>query len=116
MSDTQIPAALKDPDIGDAYQDAYDALGRAYWDATDIESKDLIHGAMEAIGQIITAIDEEDLANNTQAFLDVKPTIDGANVALKKIKDDIARITRNIATASTVIASVSKVLSMWSMV
>ncbi len=116
MSDTQIPAALKNPDIGDAYQEAYDALGRAYWEATDIESKDLIYGAQEAIGEIITSLDEEELATNTQEFIRIKPTIDGANTALKKIKDQIAQITRNIATASMVVAAASKVLSMWSMV
>lgn len=116
MSTTPIPSALQNPDLGDAYQAAYDALGRAYWEASDVDSKDLIHGAQEAIGEIITAIDEEDLATNTQAFLQLKPTIDGANAALKKIKDDIAKITRNISTASIVVAAVSKVLSIWSMV
>ena len=113
MSTASIPPALKDPNIGNLYQDAYDALGRAYWDATDIVYKDLIHGAMEALGDIITAIDEEDLANNTELFKELKPQIDGVNTALAQIKTQINQITKNIATASMVIGAVSKVLSMW---
>lgn len=116
MSSTPQPPALQNPDLGDIYQDAYDALGRAYWDATDIESKDLIHGVQEAIGDVITAIDEEDLAHNTDLFNDLRPKIDGINTALKKIKDEITQITKNINTASMVVAAVSKVLSLWSMV
>src|ERR1700739_4609390 len=116
MSSTPLPLALQNPGIGAAYQAAYDALGRAYWDATDIESKDLIHGAQEAIGDIITAIDEEDLAHNTDLFNNLKPKIDGINTALKKIKDQITQITKNINTASMVVGAVSKVLSLWSMV
>jgi hypothetical protein len=116
MSSTPQPPALQNADLGDIYQDAYDALGRAYWDATDIESKDLIHGAQEAIGDVITAIDEEDLAHNTDLFNNLKPKIDGINTALKKIKDEITQITKNINTAAMVVGAVSKVLSLWSMV
>jgi hypothetical protein len=116
MSSTPIPPALSNPDAGTLYQDAYDALGRAYWDATDVGSKDLIHGAMEAMGDIITALDEEDLAHNTELFNQLKPTIDGVNKALSEIKAQISQITKNISTAATVIAAASKVLSLWSMV
>jgi hypothetical protein len=116
MSSTPIPPALGNPDVGTIYQDAYDALGRAYWDATDVGNKDLIHGAMEAMGDIITALDEEDLAHNTELFNELKPTIDGVNKALTEIKAQITQITKNISTASMVIGAVSKVLSIWSMV
>ncbi len=116
MSSTPLPSALQNPDLGDIYQDAYDALGRAYWDATDIKDKDLIYGVQEAIGEIISAIDEEDLAHNTDLFNDLKPKIDNVNTALKKIKDEINQITKNINTAAMVVGAVSKLLSLWSMV
>jgi hypothetical protein len=104
-------APLANPDPAEAYEDVYDALSKAYWDATDVDSKDRIHGAMEAIAEIITAYDEEDLANNTTLFLQLKPKINATNAALKSIKDDIAKITRNINTVTEVTAAVSKVLS-----
>lgn len=113
MSTPTTPPILQNPDPGDTYQAAYDALGRAYWEASDIASKDLIHGAQEGIGEILTAIDEQDLANNTPAFIALKPKIDAVNTALQTIKDQINQITKNINTAATVISAVSKVLSLW---
>lgn len=116
MSSSPIPTALQAPDVGATYQAAFDALGRAYWDASDIVSKDLVHGAMEALGEIITAINQQDLAHNTQLFNQLKPKIDGVNMALKQIKDQINQITKNISTAAIVIGAVGKVLSLFSMV
>ena len=113
MSSPTTAPILQNPDPGDTYQAAYDALGRAYWDASDMASKDLIHGAMEAMNEIITAIDEQDLANNTQLFITFKPKIDAVNTALQTIKIQINQITKNISTAATVIATVTKVLSLW---
>ncbi len=112
MSSMTIPPVLQNPDLGDAYQDTFDALGRAYWDASDIASKDLVHGTQEAIGHIITAIDEHDLAHNTELFLELTPKIKAVNEALEEIKNCITKITKNIDTAADVISAVSKLLSL----
>ncbi|MCU1319285.1 MAG: hypothetical protein JWP98_803, partial [Edaphobacter sp.] len=58
---------LQNPATVDAYQALYDSLGRAYWDASDIGSKDLVQGAREAIYDIITELDEAQLDANTAA-------------------------------------------------
>jgi hypothetical protein len=100
------------PDLAAAYQQAYDALGTAYWDASDIASKDLLHGTQEAIGDIITALDEDAIAGNTAAFTALNAKVKAVNVQLQEIKDSISTITKNIDTASTVLAAVSKVLSL----
>lgn len=113
MSNPATPPILQNPDPGATYQAAYDALGRAYWEASDMANKDLIHGAQEAIGEIITAIDEQDLANNTQLFITFKPKIDAVNKTLQTIKDEINQITKNISTAATVVSAISKVLTVW---
>jgi hypothetical protein len=73
MSTQTMPSVLQNADLAAAYQKTFDALGRAYWDASDIPNKDLIHGTQEAIGDIITAFDEEDLAHNTALFLELRP-------------------------------------------
>lgn len=112
MSSSTIPSVFQRPDIGDAYQETFDALGRAYWDASKIEDKDLIHGTQEAIGDIITAIDEQDLANNTAVFIQLMPKIEAVNSALTTIQSQISNITRNINTASTVLSAISKILSL----
>lgn len=110
---TAVPSVLQNPDPGATYQAAYDALGRAYWDASDIQSKDLIHGAQQAIGDIITAIDEQQLSTNTELFIQLTPKIKAINTALAQIQKDITTITKNIDTAGTVIAAITKVLSLY---
>jgi hypothetical protein len=112
MSTSSSPI-LQNPDAAATYQAVYDALGRAYWEASDINSKDLIYGAQEAIGEIITTLDEQDLASNTNVFIQLKPKIDAVNVSLQTIQAQISTITKNINTASTVISVISKALSLF---
>jgi hypothetical protein len=112
MSST--PATIsQDSDPGAAYQAAYDALGKAYWEASDIDSKDLVYGAQQAIGDILTAIDEQQLATNTALFVQLTPKIKAINQTLQNIEKQITQITKNLDTASTVISTINKVLSVW---
>lgn len=110
---TPTPSILQNPDAATTYQDLYDALGRAYWEASDINGKDLIYGAQEAIGKIITALDGQDLANNTDLFIQLRPKIAAVNASLQTIQAQISTITKNIGTASTVIAVINKALSLF---
>lgn len=107
------PQVLQNPDPGVAFQTLYDALGRAYWDASDVPSKDLIHGAQEAVGEIITAIDKQQLADNTAIYAQLASTIKTTNKVLEKIQADIDKITKNIKTAATVLSAISTVLSLF---
>jgi hypothetical protein len=109
----QASPVLQNPDPGAIYKAAYDALGRAYWDASDVQSKDLVFGAQQAIGDMITAIDEQQLATNTALFVQLTPKIKAINAALLEIQKQIATITRNIDTAASVIAAANKVLSLY---
>jgi hypothetical protein len=104
---------LQNPDPGATYQAAYDALGKAYWDASDIEFKDLVYGAQQAIGDIITAYDEQQLATNTALFIQLTPKIKAINTALTQIQKNITAITKNIDTAASVISAITKVLSIF---
>jgi|ERR1035438_3968124 predicted restriction endonuclease len=103
----------QNPDPGATYQAAFDALGQAYWDASDIDSKDLIHGTQMAIGDILTAINQQQLTTNTALFIQLTPKIKAINTALAEIQTDITKITRNINTTATVVSAVSKVLSLF---
>ncbi len=111
MSTTPSPI-LQNPDPAAAYQAVYDALGNAYWEASDINSKDLVYGAQQAIAEILTALDEQDLASNTSIFIQLQPKIAAVNASLKTIQEQISTITKNINTASTVISVISKALSL----
>lgn len=110
---TTPPSILQNPDVASSYQAVFDALGRAYWEASDINSKDLIHGAQEAVGEILTQLDQQDLADNTNAFVQLQPKITAVNASLQNIKNQITNITKNISTAGTVISAISKVLSLF---
>ena len=110
---TTLPPILQNPDAAATYQAVYDALGRAYWEASDINSKDLIYGAQEAIGEIISTLDEQGLASNTEVFIQLQPKIAAVNASLQTIQKQISTITKNINTAATVITVISKALSLF---
>jgi len=112
MNTPAIPSLPQNPDIAAAYQQAFDALGTAYWDASDPTSKALIRGTKDAIGDIITVLDEQDLATNTAAFLALTPKMKAINDQLKQIEASINQITKNIDTVSSVLAAANKVLSL----
>lgn len=109
------PPILKNPTTIDDYQALYDALGRAYWEASDINSKDLVQGARESIYDIITDLDEAQLDANTALFVAVQPNIKQTCATLEKIQADIDAITKNITTASQVVDAIGKVLSIAAM-
>lgn len=109
--DASTPAPLADPDTIAAYRALYDTLGRAYWEASDINAKDTIQGARDAIYDILTDLNIAQLQANTTLFLVVIPKVRQTNIALGKIEDDITSITKNINTASSVIASIAKMMS-----
>jgi hypothetical protein len=110
---TTLPPILQNPDTAASYQAVYDALGRAYWEASDINSKDLVYGAQEAIGDILTQLDEQELASNSNFFIQLQPKIAAVNASLKTIQAQIGNITKNVNTAATVISAISKVLSLF---
>jgi hypothetical protein len=105
--------ALQQVDLGAAYQQVYDLLGTMYWEASDLDAKDLIFGAREAVAEIIDDIDQQGLKSNEQAMKALAPRFSAANAALKRIQDDVAEITRNVSTAASAVAAISKVLSLF---
>ena len=112
---TTVPPVLEGPDAIATYQALYDTLGRAYWEASDLPSKDTIQGARDAIYDILTDLNIAKLKANTALYLALIPKIRHANESLEKIKDDIGDITKNITTAGTVIAAITRVLSIAAM-
>ena len=109
-ADTTAPPSLANPETIATYKALYDTLGRAYWEASDINAKDTIQGARDAIYDILTDLNIAQLQANTALYLAVMPKIRQTNAALNKIKDQIAQITKNINTASSVVAAVAKVI------
>jgi hypothetical protein len=111
-----VTPALRRPEAIAAYKDLYDTLGRAYWEASDLHSKDRIQGARDAIYDILTDLNIAKLQANTAAYEALLPKVDHANKTLEEIKDDIGTITKNITTAASVMTAVTRVLSIVAMV
>lgn len=107
------PTLPTQPDAGDAYQAVYDLLGTMYWQASDLPTKDQIFGAREEVGEIIDAIDAQQLKDNTAAFKALGPKIALANRALRQIQADVEKITKNISTAASIVAAIGKVIALF---
>ena len=106
-----LPPAFSNPDTVETYKALYDILGRAYWEASDLNAKDTIQGARDSIYEILTDLNIAKLEANTALFQSLKTKIRDSNKALDDIREKINSITKNISTASSVIASITKVLS-----
>jgi hypothetical protein len=114
-TDATVPPILEGPDAIATYQALYDTLGRAYWEASDLNSKDTIQGARDAIYDILTDLNIAKLKANTALYLALIPKIKHSNEALKKIQDDISNITKNITTAANVVSAITKALNIAAM-
>jgi len=106
-----LPPAFSNPDTVETYKALYDILGRAYWEASDLNAKDTIQGARDSLYEILTDLNRAKLEANTALFQSLKTKIRDSNKALDEIKDKINNITKNISTASNVIAAITKVVS-----
>ena len=111
-----LPISMVDPkqsaDPLAYYQELFDTLGEAYWDASDIASKDQIQGARDATLKIITGITKQRLEANTAAMVTLQSLVERTSVALEEIQKSVNKIIRNIETAGKVEAAIAKVLSL----
>lgn len=113
MATNPLPANLQPRDLIASYQAILDALSSAYWEASDMQSKDLIYGVEQSIGDIITTLTTAQVENLTKQFVALTPKITATNTALQKIKDQVSQITKNIGTASTLVNGITKILSLF---
>lgn len=113
MATNPLPANLQPRDLIASYQAILDALSSAYWEASDMPSKDLIYGAEQSIQDIITTLTSSQVETLTKQFVALKPKIDATNAALTQIKAQVNQITKNIGTASTLVAGITKILSLF---
>lgn len=111
-----VPEALKGEEAIAGYKTLYETLGRAYWEASDLHSKDTIQGAREAVYEIMTDLNIAKLKANTAAYVALMTKVTDTNCALEAIRRDIGNITKNITTAASVIHAVTRVLDIVAMV
>ena len=107
-----VPAPLQPADPKAYYQQLFDSLGDAYWAASDVAAKDQIQGARDAVHQILTAITQAQLDEDTSELISLGAIVDKTNIALKKLQGDIDSIVKKIQVAADVESAIGKVLSL----
>src|SRR5689334_19841967 len=83
-----------------ALQDLFNQLNDAYWEASTIESKDLIAGCAQAVSDVLTEFNQVDFSSRTPAFTQLAADITKINKKLKQLKDNIDNIIHRISTVT----------------
>lgn len=95
-----------------AYLALFNALGDAYWAASDLDAKDQIQGVRDAVHRIITEINQAQLEADTAQLINLTPYVTRTNEALKRLQSDISSIVKRIEVAAEVESAIAKVLSL----
>ncbi len=98
-------------DVQDAYSDLYDALNDAYWAASTIEGKDLLHGLAEAVYDIDSQLNVADVKSRDDEFKQLTTSVGIVNAKLQTLQTEIDGIVHNISVATSVVNATVKVLS-----
>jgi hypothetical protein len=94
-----------------AYQQLFDALTQAYWDATDISMKDQITSVKDELLDLIQNLDQIKIQAGTEILSQVTAQLTTVNKELKAIKDQITTITKRISTIGQVTAAIDRAIS-----
>jgi hypothetical protein len=106
------PDPLQQADPKAYYQHLFDSLGDAYWAASTMDAKDQIQAARESAFEILTAITQAQLDNDTSQLTALTGVVTKTNAALVKLQADIDSIVKKIAVAADVEKAIAEVLSL----
>jgi predicted restriction endonuclease len=110
MSDQASQAVTLDQ-VTNAFQALYEALQDAYWDASDIQTKDQITGVMEVVSDILTDLDQQGVQQDNAALTAIKQQIASIQTKLDTLKTQIDSIIHNVATATQVASAIDTAVS-----
>jgi hypothetical protein len=98
--------------LHDCWGELHQKLYAAYWAASTAESKDRIIGVDEVVVDIITALDQQDLAANTPAFKALAKSVADANARLKQLQKNIDMIVHNIQVAKDATSAIDQAVGL----
>lgn len=99
-------------DVHDAYGELYQALTDAYWAASTIVDKDRIHGLLDAVYDVLTALNQAEIKSRTQEYTDLKTQVDAVTKKLTALQRDIDSIIHKIDIAASVVQGITKALDL----
>jgi len=97
--------------VHDAFEELYYALRDAYWAASTIEDKDRIHGIQDSVWEIITALNQADIASRTEEFKALSESFRGVQKELETLQADVEKIIHATEITAKVIQGTTKVLT-----
>ena len=105
-------AAVRQEEVHDAFEELYYALKDAYWAASTIQDKDRIRGIQDVVFEIITALNQTDIASRTEAFKELTDSFATAQKKLKALQNDVDKIIHATEIATKVMQGITKALAM----
>ena len=94
------------------YQELYNLVRQAYWDAKAIETKDRLLKLKEAISDILTGLNKADLKSRTPEFEALSSSTNTVNADLDKLKSEIDTFVYDVKLASQIVSKIDKVMGL----
>ena len=94
------------------YQELYNLVRQAYWDAKEIETKDKLLKLKEAISDILTGLNRADLESRTPEFEALNNSTTAVNANLDALKKEIDTFVHDVKLASQIVSRIDKVIGL----
>ena len=100
----------------EALQDLYDQLDRACPAAATLEAKDAIRGLTESIFDILTALNQADIASNAPQYAAIKTTIRDVNQQLQRVQGRVDDWIHVVSVSAQVTHAIGRAIELASKV
>lgn len=111
MPKTTVEAVSRQ-EVYDAFQQLYQQLSEGYWASTTIDAKDRIRGLADAVSEILTEINRDDIESRTNDFKALTETVKGINPRLDTLGKEIDQLIHAVKTGQNVAKAIDKAISL----
>jgi chromosome segregation ATPase len=94
-----------------AFYALYQKLNDAYWAASTIEAKDQIHGAMDAVNEVLDILDQADLESDNAAVQSLSESLKASTKDLEDLQEQLDQIVHKVSLVSDVLGGIDKALT-----
>src|SRR5260370_30912779 len=88
-------------EVHDVFGELYQRLTDAYWVASTSVDKDRFRGAADAVFDILTALNREDIKSRTAQHTNLKENVAAAMNKLAVLQSEIDSIIHNLTVSTT---------------
>ena len=88
----------------------YQKLNDAYWAASTIEAKDQIHGAMDAVNEVLDILDRADLESDNAAVQSLTASLETSTNDLEDLQKQLDQIVHKVSLVNDVLGRIDTAL------